>query len=72
MGMSLEDRLENLYKTRKNRILPNPAPFLATPDIIIFQNFQIGKWYSACLTLQNKEQVYKKSVGSVSKVYNKQ
>ncbi|KAJ3653927.1 hypothetical protein Zmor_013150 [Zophobas morio] len=66
MKMSPEDRLESLCKNRKNRILPEPSPFLATPDIIIFQNFQPGKWYSATLSLQNKEQarfqlfIYKK------------
>ncbi|RZC43112.1 hydrocephalus-inducing protein -like protein [Asbolus verrucosus] len=56
MKMSAEERLESLCKNRKNRMLPEPIPFLATPDVIIFQNFTPGKWYNATLTLQNKEQ----------------
>jgi hypothetical protein len=56
MKMTLEERIDTLCKIRKNRLLPDPSPFLATPDIIIFQNFTLGKWHNATLTLQNKEQ----------------
>lgn len=60
MTMSTEERTEKLKKlTRKVKVLSeeNLKTFKVTPDIVIFQNFVVGKTYSVCVSLLNLQEV---------------
>lgn len=57
--MSRDERLEQLCRpTRKTRILTDLGTFTRTPDIVVFQNFQLNGENKATVTLLNTHKVY--------------
>lgn len=58
--MSTEERTEKLKRaTRKVKVLSeaNLKTFRVTPDIVVFQNFVVGKDYSVIVSLLNLQEV---------------
>lgn len=60
MSLSTEERTEKLKRPiRKVRMLSetNVKTFKVTPDIVIFQNFTVGKIHSVNVSLLNLQEV---------------
>lgn len=60
MNVPLEERLEKLKKLHyklKNYTDFNAHTFRVSPEIVIFQNFEIGETYSTYLTILNLREV---------------
>lgn len=60
MNVSVEERLEKLKKVHcrvKNLTDFNIQTFRISPEVIIFQNFEIGRTYSAILNVLNLREV---------------
>lgn len=61
MNVSSEERLEKLKKSRfklKDYTDFNMETFRVSPEIVIFQNFEIGKTYTAYLNILNILEVH--------------
>lgn len=56
--MTMTERFKQLSKPNRKHNIRSEASFSRTPDIIIFQNFEIGKTYETELILQNKRDVF--------------